>query len=155
MPPPYRIWSRLAIYLLALGLAVTPTTGTADDRSTNETAVEESPEQIATAALRRLATNIQFHKDKSVRLVRLSKAIVTDEHLVHLKQFPKLDYLAIICPEVTDGGLSNISELVELDTLLVSQTAITDHGLSYLTNLAKLRRLYLGQSNISSVVSVT
>ena len=38
-------------------------------------------EQPAVTALRSVATNIQFHRDGSVRLVRLSKPAVTDGDL--------------------------------------------------------------------------
>lgn len=121
----------------------------ADETAAGAPASETTLEKTALAGLRGLTTNVQFHKDGSVRLVRLSKPIVTNQHLVHLRHFLKLDYLAIICPEVTDEGVANIAELAELDTLLLSQTGITDHALSHLTRLAKLRRLYLGQSNIT------
>ncbi len=144
-----RFWSHFAQRLTLLAVAGIAMVGSADDKSTSLDATEASAEQMAVAALRRVATNIQFHNDGSVRLVRLSKPIVTDEHLVHLKQFRKLDYLAILCPEVTDKGLANIAELVELDTLLVSQTAVTDCGLSPLANFTRLRRLYLDDSRIT------
>ena len=137
------------LLFVLLAFALSGASSLADDDSSTEPSVEESPEKIATAALRRVATNIQFHKDDTVRLVRLSKAVVRNEHLVHLKQFPKLDYLAILCPEVTDEGMANIVELIELDTLLLSKTGITDDTLGFLTDFYKLRRLYLGESNIT------
>ncbi len=116
----------------------------------NEAEKEEvSAEQAAVTALRRVSTNIQFHKDQSVRLVRLSKPLVTDEHLRHLRHFNRLDYLAILAPQVTDDGLGSIANLVDLDSLLISQTAVTDAGLYHLSKLVNLRRLYLDGSRIS------
>lgn len=151
MPPcPRSTWPQLAASLLAIvfvGAVPRVWASEADTASQPTSAV--SPEKMAAAALRRVATNIQLHKDESVRLVRLSKAVVTNEHLVHLQHFLKLDYLAIVCPLVTDEGVANISQLTELDTLLISQTGISDRALSHLAQLAKLRRLYLDESKVT------
>jgi hypothetical protein len=110
---------------------------------------ERSAEQQAVVALRRVATNIQYHRDETVRLVRLSKQVVTDASLVHLQQFPRIEYLAVVCPQVTDAGLANIAGLSNLDTLLLSQSGVGSDGLANLRALSKLERLYLAETQIS------
>jgi hypothetical protein len=107
-------------------------------------------EKEAVESLRKLATNIQFHKDGSVRFVRLSKAVVTNESLLHLKGFEKIDYLAVICPQVTDQGLEVVQHLAELDTLVLSESGVTDDGLVYIASLGKLERLYLDDVRITN-----
>ena len=108
---PHRVWSppQLASSLLVLCqvfLAVGFATIAPSRRRylTRTGSPKSLRRKTAWMELRRFATNIQFHKDQTVRLVRLSKPIVSDEHLIHLKQFSKLDYLAVLCPEVTDEG---------------------------------------------------
>ena len=96
-----------------------------------------------------MATNIQFNKDDTVRLIRFSKPLVTDETLQHLKGFPKIDYLAVVCPLVTDVGIENVAGLTNLDTLLLSKTAVTDAGLTALKDLSKLERLYLADTAVT------
>jgi hypothetical protein len=103
-----------------------------------------NPEQAAIKALQRIRTNIQFNRDGTVRLVRLSNSVVTNnDTLVHLKAFPKLDYLAIVSPNVTDEGLQHIAGSTNLDTLLLTESSITGEGLAFLRDLVKLERLYL------------
>jgi hypothetical protein len=109
----------------------------------------QSSEQQAVEAIKRFRTNIQFNKDGTVRLVRFSKSSVTNEMLEHLTHFPKLDYLAVYCPQVTDAGFSHIENLTNLDTLFISMSGITDDGLTYLKKLNKLERLYLADTNIT------
>ncbi|MFT7639235.1 MAG: hypothetical protein ACI9G1_000966 [Pirellulaceae bacterium] len=109
-----------------------------------EMPAEQNPEQAAIKSLQRITTNIQFNKDGTVRLLRLSKSFVThNETLVHVKAFTKLDYLAIVSPNVTDEGLGHIADLTNLDTLMLSESHITGIGLAHLRRLSKLERLYL------------
>lgn len=108
-----------------------------------------TPEQIAMQALRGFYTNLQQNKDGTVRLVRISKPHVTLDKLAHLEQFPKLDYLAIVCPHLGDEGLVHIQQLTNLDTLMLSETAVTDAGLSNLKNLHKLERLSLDKTKVT------
>ena len=119
--------------------------------SAGSTAVGAVPPEEAEAVkqLRRFATNIQFHKDGSVRLVRLSKPIAGDAQMKLLANFKKLEYLAIVCRQVTDAGLVHIKELSELKTLLLNGTSMTDAGLKQLTRLKKLERLYLTGSAVT------
>ncbi len=108
-----------------------------------------SDEQQAVDALSRLRTNIQFNKDGTTRLLRLSKSNVTDEMLTHLQHFKQLDYLAIVCPQVTDANTSHIAGLTNLDTLLLSKSGIGDTTLAHLSKLDKLERLYLAETNVT------
>ena len=103
----------------------------------------------AAADLRRFATNIQFHADGAVRLVRLSKPAVTDAMLDHLPRFKRIDYLAIVCPQVTDAGLRNVRSLVNLDTLLLAESGITDTAVEHLRDLKNLQRLDLSDTHIT------
>lgn len=109
----------------------------------------KTPEQIAVAGLRGFYTNLQKNKDGTVRLVRLSKPHITIEKLENLRQFRKLDYLAIVCPHIGDEGLVPIQQLTNLDTLMLSESAVGDPGLSYLKQLNKLERLDLNNTKIS------
>jgi len=70
-----------------------------------------SPEEEAVQKIRRWTTNLQTNRDGTVRLIRMSKSGVKDEHLQHLPAFEKLDYLAVVCPEVTDVGLAAVETL--------------------------------------------
>ncbi len=111
--------------------------------------VAKTPEQIAAKAFRGYATNLQYNKDGSVRLLRLSKPHVKPELFEHLAQFRKLDYLAIACPHIGDVGLSHIQQLTNLDTLKLSESAIGDQGLTYIRSLNKLVRLDLDNTKVS------
>ncbi len=106
-------------------------------------------EEPAAKALRGISSNLQKNRDGTVRFLRFSKSIVTDEHLKHLQPFKKLDYLAVICPKVSDAGVANVRGLTNLDTLYLSHTQLTDKGLAALTQLEKLERLYLTDTRIT------
>lgn len=112
--------------------------------------VESPPlEQQAIEALSRIRTNIQFNRDGTTRLLRLSNATVTDEVLTHLQHFKQLDYLAIVCPQVTDENTHHIAGLSNLDTLLLSKSGIGDATLAHVKGLEKLERLYLAETKIT------
>lgn len=125
-----------AALLVAFLLAI-PSTASAADVEKPEA------EQAALKELRGVTTNVQFNKDGTVRLMRFSKPHVNDEHLQQLPNFPRIDYLAIVCPQVTDAGLAHVAGLTNLDTLVLTESGITDAGLANLKDLAKLERLYL------------
>ncbi len=106
-------------------------------------------EKAAYLKIRRVSSNMQLHRDGTVRFARFSKFIVKDEMLAPLQEFKNIEYLAIVCPSVTDKGLANIKDLTKLDTLLLSDSGITDQGLVNLASLEKLEQLYLDRTNIS------
>ncbi|MCH8342932.1 MAG: hypothetical protein IH983_02985, partial [Planctomycetes bacterium] len=142
------MWLRLVLPLTALAaallLSVAPSA-----------AQETTDEQKAAAELRRFATNIQFNRgDGSVRLVRLSKPSVTDEMLEKLKLFSKIDYLAVVCPQVTDAGLANIAGLTNLDTLVLSGGPLTDdrwHHVVWTRTVEGLNRLFIDGKQAAEV----
>ncbi len=88
---------------------------------TAQDAPEATLEEQAIEALKRLRTNIQFNKDGTTRLLRLSKSVATDEALTNLQHFKQLDYLAIVCPQITDANTQHIAALSNLETLLLSK----------------------------------
>ncbi|MCA9131909.1 MAG: DUF1553 domain-containing protein [Planctomycetales bacterium] len=114
----------------------------------SQDAASESAEQRLAAELRGIATNIQFNQDDTVRLLRFSKANVSDEHLLKASAFSRLDYLAVVCPQVTDAGIAAISCLRNLDTLLLSESGVSDAGLQAIAGMARLERLYLDATEI-------
>ncbi|MBW3600379.1 MAG: DUF1549 domain-containing protein, partial [Planctomycetes bacterium] len=129
--------SLLAIVLATCGLI---SFAAADDTLSEEEAVQ---------ALARVRTNLQYHRDGAVRLVRFSWPTVTNEDIAPIAAFRKLEYLGIVCPLITDAGLAPVAELTNLDTLLLSESGVTDTGLSHLAGLAKLERLYLAKTAVT------
>ena len=117
------------------------------------TAFAQSPpaegEQAAVAELRKVAANIQFHRDGTARFVRLSTPNVRDEHLEQCARLPHLEYLAVVAPGVTDRGVSHLAALTKLDTLLLCGTAITDESLTVVAQLPNLQRLYLDDTAVT------
>ena len=108
---------------------------------------ETPPEQeAAIKALRGIPSNLQKNRDGTVRFLRFSKSIVTDDHLAHVGAFEQLDYLSVITPTVGDAGLECVQNLTNLDTLFLSDSGVTDATLSRLSNLQKLERLYLDRT---------
>ena len=66
-------------------------------RADEDTLGETPPEQQAAIdALKGIASNIVTNRDGTVRFVRFSKPVVTDEHLEQIKVFQQVDYLAIV-----------------------------------------------------------
>ena len=97
---------------------------------------------------RRQVTNLQYNKDGTVGLIRLSKPIVNDATLSELAQFPHLEYLAIVAPQVTDAGFRNVSTLRKLQTLFVSETPISSASLSVFRELTNITHLALTSTKL-------
>lgn len=111
---------------------------------------ETPPEQAeAIKSLSGMASNIQKNRDGTVRFVRFSKSVVTDEHVARIEAFKQLDYLAVVTPSVTDAGLTSLDQLTNLDTLYLSDSGITDASLTKIKDLSKLERLYLDRTEIT------
>ncbi len=111
---------------------------------------ETPPEQEeAIKKLRGFASNIQKNRDGTVRFVRFSKPLVTDEHVAQIAAFKQLDYLAVVTPNVTDEGLQHIAGLTNLDTLFLSDSGLTDSTLQQMVYLKKLERLYLDRTEVT------
>ncbi|MBM83424.1 MAG: hypothetical protein CMJ78_22935 [Planctomycetaceae bacterium] len=108
-------------------------------------------QEEAVKTLRGKASNIQKNRNGTVRFVRFSKPIVTDEHLQHITVFEQLDYLAVVTSAVTDKGLANITGLTNLDSLVLTHTQLTDSGLDLLQgSREKLELLYLDRTKVTS-----
>src|SRR5690606_20890248 len=116
-----------------------------------EAPADTEAEKAVVGNLRKVATNIQFHRDGTARLVRLSKPTVRDEHLALVAKLPHLEYAAVVVPEVTDEGVAQLAALSKLDTLLLCSTAITDDSLAVVSQLPNLQRLYLDNTDITDV----
>ncbi len=111
-----------------------------------ETPTEETD---AITVLQGITSNLQKNHDGTVRFVRFSKSIVTDEHVSQTATFKHLDYLAVVSPHVTDAGLAHLEQLTNLDTLYLSDSGITDKTLSRISKLPKLEHLYLDRTKIT------
>lgn len=111
---------------------------------------ETPPEQEeAYKALRGWASNIQKNRDGTIRFVRFSKSLVTNEHVAKTAAFKQIDYLAVIAPTVNDDGLKHVGDLTNLDTLFLSDSGITDATLALLGPLTKLERLYVDRTAVT------
>ena len=114
------------------------------------TLADTPPEQqTAIDALKGIPSNLQKNRDGTVRFVRFSKAIVTNEHVAHVAAFQDLDYLAVVVPSVTDDGLRCVEKLTKLDTLFLSDSGASDETLARLAHLTKLEHLYLDRTKIT------
>ncbi len=132
--------TRFAVLLSILGLLLIA----------GRTSAETPPEQdAAVKSLNGIASNIQKNRDGTVRFVRFSKAVVTDEHVARVAAFKQLDYLAVVTPTVTDAGLQHVAGLTNLDTLFLSDSGLTDATLPALRDLQKLERLYLDRTAVT------
>ncbi|HIF00429.1 MAG TPA: DUF1553 domain-containing protein [Fuerstia sp.] len=117
--------------------------------STSAYADTPPEQQQAVDALKGLASNLQMNRDGTVRFVRFSKSIVTDEHVAHIVAFEQLDYLAVVTPTVGDEGLAAVEGLANLDTLYLSDSGVTDLTLSRFSKLQKLEQLYLDRTSVT------
>ena len=95
------------------------------------------------SALEELAS-IAAHLDK----LNLRRSEVTDEGLVHLQGFPKLESLFLNSTSITDAGLSNLRHVPLLRDLRLNETSVTDAGLVHLKTLKQLRTLVLDDTRI-------
>ena len=57
---------------------------------------------------------------------------ITDEGLVHLRAFPRLQTLNLGGTKVTDAGLEYLKGLGSLETLNIRNTQVTDEGVKML-----------------------
>ena len=115
------------------------------------TASGETPpeQQEAIKSIQGFASNVQKNRDGTVRFVRFSKPVVTDEHVAYVAAFEQLDYLAVVTPNVTDEGIRHVAGLTNLDTLFLSDSGLTDAGMPALESLSKLERLYLDRTGVT------
>ena len=69
---------------------------------------------------------------------------ITNENLVNLQEFPKLEVLILCNSQIKDAGLRHLKGLTNLRELLLGDTQITDAGMVHLVGLTELRELRLG-----------
>jgi hypothetical protein len=86
---------------------------------------------------------------KPVTIVNLGLSQITDENMMLLKAFPKLEKLSLNGTKITDAGLEPLKELMGLQKLYLVDTKITDAGLAHLKGLAGLRILSLVGTEIT------
>jgi hypothetical protein len=80
---------------------------------------------------------------------------VTDDVLVHLRQFPSLRVVDLPNKRmVTDAGLEPLNALRHLRRLQMGHPAITDAGLDHLKDLAELEELNVRGTGISRAALV-
>ncbi len=108
-------------------------------------------EQAAFDALQKLGAQVQRDEsdpNKPVIRVDLKSPQVADADLMNLKEFPKLQALAV-GGKVTDAGLAQLAGLTELQSLELTSPKITDAGLSQLKPLVKLQTLSLHGTKVT------
>ena len=74
---------------------------------------------------------------------------ITNENLVNLQEFPKLEVLILGNSQIKDAGLRHLKGLTNLRELLLGDTQITDAGLLHLAGLTKLKILELNNTQIT------
>lgn len=110
--------------------------------------VAQNPKTEVPLEFRRQVTNLQYNKDGTVGLIRLSKPVVTDATLEQLPEYPHLEYLAVVAPQVSDVGFHHVASLKKLKTLFVSETRISSAALNALEHMRGLTHLSLAATPI-------
>lgn len=84
-----------------------------------------------------------------LRELRVHRAIVSDQGLVHLRHLTQLRTLVLAnCPRVTDAGLHNLRAMSSLRELSLRGTSVRGDGLAHLESLTKLETLLLAKTRI-------
>ena len=100
---------------------------------------------IATPTKRQLS---HVWKLRSLRMLELQNADITDELLVGIANLQSLEFLALADTQITDAGLRDLSQLPRLFSLDLRDTEITGSGLTALRNARELRVLDLSRTHI-------
>jgi len=93
----------------------------------------------------------RFHGDEHMgypALVIFEGHAITDDGLLHLKDFPNLQCLDLSGTQISDDGLVHLKGLTNLRSLDLAGTHITDAGLVHLKDLTKLEKLSLDGTRI-------
>jgi hypothetical protein len=85
----------------------------------------------------------------NVKVVHWRGPRVTDDVLVYLQQFPKLEHLELSRSNITDDGLANLRSLANLQVLELEHASVTDAGLLHLQGLKKLSCLDLERTQVT------
>lgn len=83
------------------------------------------------------------------KVIGISFQFVSDDDLVHLKNFPHLRIVWLDETSVSDEGLAYLTGCQNIKLLTLYQTQITDDGLRHVAEMASLEELWLGQTQIT------
>jgi Leucine-rich repeat (LRR) protein len=87
-------------------------------------------------------------KLRSLRMLELQNADITDELLVGIANLQALAYLSLADTQITDAGLRELGQLPRLTALDLRDTEITGSGLTALRSASELRFLDLSRTQI-------
>ncbi len=141
--PRPRMWTMLACALLL-------TCGIIRSGKGSQT-VDDATEK-AIAAIEKLGGKVfqdGIAPDKPVIGVDLDETQATDDALLHLESFPRLQSLSLDETQVTDAGLVHLEKLTSLTDLDLDETTIGDAGLAHLKGLVNLRKLTLTHTRVT------
>jgi hypothetical protein len=79
----------------------------------------------------------------------LSDTKITDEALVTIGKYPRLNWLNLANTAVTDAGIAHLKGLTHLSWLNLHSTNVSDSSLANLTPLRKLRQVYLWKTRVT------
>ena len=82
-------------------------------------------------------------KSKSIALLPIGKAGVTDLGLEYLCKMGQLTYLGLRGNPVTDKGAKHLSKLTKLEGLYLGETNVTDRTIAEIAHLSRLQKLWL------------
>jgi Leucine-rich repeat (LRR) protein len=82
-------------------------------------------------------------KSKSIALLPIGKAGVTDLGLEYLCKMGQLTYLGLRGNPVTDKGARHLSKLSKLEGLYLGETKVTDQTIAEIAHLSRLQKLWL------------
>jgi len=88
-------------------------------------------------------------KSRSISLLPIGKAGVTDLGLEYLCKMGQLTYLGLRGNPVTDKGARHLSKLSNLQGLYLGETNVTDRTIAEIAHLSRLQKLWLHDLPIS------
>lgn len=111
-----------------------------------------SEDEQTIAHIRRIGGSVERDENDPNRPVVtafLDGPLISDEDLVDLGRFVKLQRLSLLDSHISDAGLDHLMGLAELRWLYLSRTQVTDRGLGQLRGLTKIQELGLHRTRIS------
>ena len=82
-------------------------------------------------------------KSRSISLLPIGKAGVTDLGLEYLCKMGQLTYLGLRGNPITDKGAKHLSKLSTLEGLYLGETNVTDRTIAEIAHLSRLQKLWL------------
>lgn len=74
---------------------------------------------------------------------------LSDEHLKHVPELPKVRHVLLNRTNISGEGLQYLSRWPAIDDLSLSVTKLTDEGLAYLPTFPRLKKLDLSENDLS------